>query len=281
MLGVAGALALVPLLAAPQDPAPRFEVASVKECQNTDLMPPSTSTPGRLSLHCWQLSRIIREAYDAYASGKVNPLSPGLPTTPIEGLPAWANSSTYLIEAKPESPQVGAMMRGPMMQALLEERFHLKIHRETREVAAYIMTVAKGGLKLQPTPEGSCIPLDPTDLAQPQTGSKPWCAAPLILPRKGLFVLDVHGITLDVFSKLLNPGRPVIDRTNLTGAYDIHLEWEPDLPAAATPQGAAVLDPGHSSAIEATRDQLGLRLDPGRGTREFLVIDHIEKLVGN
>ena len=54
------------------------------------------------------------------------------------------------------------MMRGPMMQALLEERFQLKIHRQTKEVPAYLMTVAKGGLKLQPTVEGSCVPFDGT-----------------------------------------------------------------------------------------------------------------------
>lgn len=67
------------------------------------------------------------------------------------------------------------MMRGPMMQALLEERFRLRAHTETRQVPVYVMTVAEGGSKLRPTEEGSCNHLDPTDLAQPANSTKPWC----------------------------------------------------------------------------------------------------------
>jgi uncharacterized protein (TIGR03435 family) len=169
-----------------------------------------------------------------------------------------------------------------MMQALLEDRFQLKTHRETREISAYIMTVAKGGPKLHPTEEGSCNHLDPTDLTQSlkvMPGGKPWCLTPAIVRKGPLLVFDVRGMTLDVFSKLLHPdGRPVIDRTGLTGAFDIHLEWEPDAPNSSTPDAGAASDPSpHASAIMATREQLGLRLDPGKGPREFLVIDHIER----
>ena len=80
----------------------------------------------------------------------------------LKGAPAWLDSARYSIEAKTESPQTAAMMRGPMMQVLLEERFHLAIHRAAKEEDAYIMTVAKGGLKAPRTKEGSCIPFDYT-----------------------------------------------------------------------------------------------------------------------
>jgi uncharacterized protein (TIGR03435 family) len=83
----------------------------------------------------------------------------------------------YSIEARAETPQSIAMMRGPMMQRLLEDRFHLKTHRETREVPVYIMTVSKDGPKLQPTRQGGCNQLDTSDLTQSLNippGGKPW-----------------------------------------------------------------------------------------------------------
>jgi uncharacterized protein (TIGR03435 family) len=277
------AVLAAPLFTAPQDPAarPKFEVASIKECTDTDRPPPSTSSPGRLGLSCWPLWRLIADAYETFASGKVNPLNPLVPR-PIEGAPAWVNSARYSIDAKAEGPQSGAMMRGPMMQTLLEDRFQLKIHRETREVSAYIMTVAKGGPKLHRTVEGSCNPIDPTDLTQSLKilpGGKPWCLLPTNGSKGPLLVFDVHGMTLDTFCKFLLPkDRPVIDRTGLSGAYDIHLEWPPDAPNSPAPDGGAASDPSpHTSATVAMREQLGLRLDPGKGTREFLMIDRVEK----
>jgi len=263
---------------------PKFEVVSIKECKANDPTPPSNSSPGRLSLGCWPLWRLIAEAYDTFASGKVDPLKLLFPR-PLEAAPSWINSARYTIDAKAESPQSGAMMRGPMMQALLEDRFQLKTHRETREVSGYLMTVAKGGLKAKPTAEGSCISVDPTDFSQSakaDPSGKPYCLNPAN-PRHGSFeVFDIHGITLAAFASLLHPdGLPVIDRTGVTGRFDIHMEWEsgPSVPAAV---GGAASDPSpHTSAIMATRDQLGLRLEPGKGPREVLVIDRVEKPSGN
>jgi len=260
---------------------PKFEVVSIKECTNADRPPPSTSSPGRLGLSCWPLSRLIAEAYETFATGKVDPLKFLFPR-PLEGGPAWVNSARYSIDAKAEGPQSGAMMRGPMMQTLLEDRFQLKIRRETREVPVYIMTGAKGGPKLHRTVEGSCNPVDPTDLTQSLKilpGGKPWCLVPTNGSKGPLMVFDVHGMTLDTFSNLLRPdGRPVINRTGLSGAYDIHLEWESDAPTSSPPDGVAASDPSpHASIMVAMREQLGLRLEPGKGTREFLMIDRVEK----
>ncbi len=170
------------------------------------------------------------------------------------------------------------MMRGPMMQALLEDRFQLKTHRETREVSGYLMTVAKGGLKVKPTAEGSCISVDPTDFSQsgkPDPSGKPFCLNPAN-PRHGSFeVFDIHGIALAAFASLLHPeGLPVIDQTGVTGRFDIHLEWE-----SGTPNTAILLP--HTSAIMAAREQLGLRLEPGKGPHEVLAIDRVEKPSGN
>jgi len=282
-ISFAGLKAQDPASNLPASPVtPHFEVASVKECKNTtDPTPPPTSSPGRLSLVCRQLQLLIQDAYDVYASGKVDPVNTSMPLTPMEGAPPWTRSTRYSIDAKTDGPRTFAMMRGPMMQALLEERFHLKTHRETREVPVYIMTVAKGGSKLRPTDEGSCKPVDFSDMNL-KPGGEPWCGAPRVSRNGPTTVFDIRGVTLDLFSKLLHPdGRPVINRTGLTGTYDIHLELT-ETPAPAGPDGGAASDPSpHAPDMAATREQLGLRLDPGRGPVEFLVIDRIEKLSEN
>ena len=164
------------------------------------------------------------------------------------------------------------------MQALLEDRFQVKVHRETREISGYVMTVDKGGLKLKPAQEGSCDRIDPTEVAQVVP------TMPRNLQRMSnngpLRVFDMRGVSLEVFAETLRPeGRPVIDRTGVTGTFDIHLEWEPVTVNSPAPDSGAAIDPSPqlSTMIEAMRRQLGLRLDPGKGTREMLVIDHVEK----
>ena len=231
-------------------------------------------------MSCWPLRRLIQDAYDTFESGKVNPLNPAFPLTPVEGAPSWMDSVRYSINAIAEGSQSVAIMRGPMMQRLLEDRFAMKSHRETREVPVYLMTVAGGGAKLQPTPEGACKSLDPLDLTQSlkiEPGGKPWC---VITPpsKQGQNMLwDIRGMSLGVFSKMINPGLPVIDRTGLAGTFDIHLEWTLDSDGSSAPDSATASDPPGTSLIEAIRRQLGLRLDRGKGPREFFVIDHLEK----
>ncbi len=81
-----------------------------------------------------------------FPTGVVDPLKPLVPPA-LEGAPGWIDSARYTIDAKAEGPQSGAMMRGPLMQSLLEDRFQVKVHRQTREVSGYVMTIAKGGPK--------------------------------------------------------------------------------------------------------------------------------------
>jgi uncharacterized protein (TIGR03435 family) len=260
---------------------PKFEVASIKECEGRVQSPHDISSSGRLRLGCWPLWRLISDAYETFASGEVDPLKPLYAPPPEGTVPNWVNSARYTIDAKAEGPQSGAMMRGPMMQSLLEERFQLKVHRETREIAGYVMTVDKGGLKLKPAQEGSCDRVDPTDLDQ-SPPARP-CNVPLMSRNGPLTVLDFRGASLDVFSRFIRPdGRPVIDQTGLMGAFDIHLEWEPAVANSPAADSGAASDPSpQASAIEAMRRQLGLRLDPGKGTRELLVIDRVEKPSAN
>lgn len=210
-----------------------------------------------------------RSLRDLRERGQVDPVKILGGGFPLEGTPNWVNSARYTIDAKAESAQTGAMMRGAMMQALLEERFQVKVHRETGEISGYLMTVDKGGLKLKLTHEGSCDHIDPTDLSQSLPAMP--CNVPLMTRSGTLTVLDLRGVTLDAFARLIHPdGRPVIDQTGLTGTWGIHLEWEPPDPNS-----------GATTQIEAMRSQLGLRLNPGKGARDLLVIDQIEKPTAN
>lgn len=259
---------------------PTFAVASVKACSPADKPAPSRTDAGGLHLGCWSLRAFIQQAYDVFASGKPDILNPGgIPTMPVERLPNWAEAAVYSIDAKTDAPQTAAMMRGPMMQALLEERFHLKLHREQREVPVYRMTLAPGRLKLQSAKEGSCEPLDFSEILNEAPGDRFFCGVPKINRRGPLTVLDVHGITLRAFARSLRPdGRPVIDATGLKGRFDIHLEWGFDVVETQAP--ASGPSP-HASAADALREELGLRLVNGKAKSEFLVIDHIERPSSN
>jgi len=271
----------LPLFSQDVDPRPRFEVVSIRLCTGTERPASLTASPGRLSVPCFGLGRLIQDAYDVFSDGTNNFFHQPPSPKPIEGLPDQMSAYRYSIEAKAESPQSVGMMRGPMMQRVLEDRFHLKIHREAREVPVYLMTVAKGGLKLEVTREGSCMHADPMEFPKPEVmaGGKRECGVLAPPTRNGShFVLDERGVTLASFSKLFKiGGLLVIDRTGLTGRYDIHLEWESSPPIPASPETDGASESPDTSITSSMRKQLGLQLSPGKGPRDVLVIDGLER----
>ena len=99
----------------------------------------STFSPGRMNVVCQVVKGLIQQAYDQNATGKgkVGRL------VPIKGGPAWIDTERYSIEAKAESPESQAMMMGPMLRKILEDRFKLVIHRETPEVPVYLLTLTR------------------------------------------------------------------------------------------------------------------------------------------
>jgi uncharacterized protein (TIGR03435 family) len=264
---------------------PRFEVASIKPC--IDVLPPngraggvSRLSPGRLSLPCQTVKSLIQMAHDQYSTGKSKVGRP----VPIEGGPAWINSVRYTIEAKAEDAQSDGMMMGPMLQTLLDDRFKLKIHRETTEVPVYLLTVVKGGLKLQPFKEGTCTPRDLSQFPPPPLGPD---SCRFFAGTNGPnMAWIVQGATIDEFCKIVLPrmDRPVIDRTGLTGRFNFPLEYMPDAtsysslregpdrPAATSDDPAA-----GPSIFTALQQQLGLKLEPAKGPADFLVIDRVER----
>jgi uncharacterized protein (TIGR03435 family) len=171
------------------------------------------------------------------------------------------------------------MMNGPMLQALLEDRFKLKSHRETKEVPAYELTVAKSGLKAPQFAPGSCTPWD---WARPFPGQEPapgqrFCTGKVA--RKGaIATAQLDAMSMDAFTKTFLPrfnlGPPAVEKTDLVGLFDFHLEYAPD---EAGPDGAAAADPAGPSIFTVLQQQLGLKLTPASGPGEFLVFDHVER----
>ena len=263
----------LPPKASSQALPPRFEVVSVKPC-HPGGRPPGRSggagafSPGTLRLSCVTVSDLIQSAYVDYAKGQQ---AINFVPVPIKGGPSRMNTDRYEIDAKAEGAPGYAMMKGPMLQAILEDRFKLKIHREEREVPVYALTVAKDGPKLQRSKEGSCVPLDyslPTPYPQ-------FCGQ----PKRGDRGLHLIGATMaDLCAILSAPeisDRPIIDKTGIVGMFDIQLPG----PGQFRGSGAVPTDPLADSfdAIRAAVETLGLKLERAKGAATDLVIDHLER----
>ena len=280
------AVALNALLQAqpvPSSATPEFDVVSVKRCQ---AFAPRTgdSSPGRLSTGCVLLADVdhlglIQRAYVRYAGGTVNPTR----VLRIEGGPDWIHSEMFEIDARSDGHPSTLMMEGPMMQAVLEDRFKLKIHRETRQGPVYELALGKGSPKLKPFQEGKCALVVAGRPLPPLVGGQRYCRN-MVSPRS----LDMEGGTLGFAAGLLSLilDRPVVDTTGIAGPFEIHLVFSPEespamRPSAAdggTPSGPASDAPG---IFQAAQEQLGLKLLPSKGPVEVLVIDHVERPSGN
>ena len=175
-----------------------------------------------------------------------------------------------------------------MMQVLLEDRFQLKIHRQTTEGPVYFLSVARGGPKLHSFTEGSCTPYFSSDPPHSLQPGQEYCRSNIsaLSPAS----VEAKGATLDGFSKLLLPvlHRPVIDKTGITGRFDMRVEFSREgTEMAAMPlmrDGVPIpaSDPtGIPSIFTALQEQLGLRLEPAKGPVEVFVIDRIERPAEN
>jgi uncharacterized protein (TIGR03435 family) len=262
--------------------APKFEVVSIKRCRDTDVVREGGPSPERIDLICVTTASLIRLAYLVFPTGRPNaPVSPAVFQQPLAGGPAWIDSERYRIDAKAERPANVEMMKGPMMQALLADRFQLKLHRATRETAVFELTVAKGGPRLQPAKTGACVVFDRNHPPLPQAPghSQPVICGSVRKSPGGGF--DIPGVTMAALCRQLTAyvDREIVDRTAIPGVFDVHLDLTPaDLAFPdAPPDPSSSFIPGDGRALAAALEKLGLRLRPAKTTTEFLVIDHVER----
>jgi uncharacterized protein (TIGR03435 family) len=198
-----------------QQPTPKFEVASIKSCSTFSRSAYRDLPPGTFNSGCTTVQRLVQQAYGLFADGQMNPGS----SLTVVGGQAWTTSDLYEIDAKAEGPQGHSMMNGPMLQALLEARFTLKVHRETRELPVYALTIAESGLKLEPF-QGSCTPRD---------FDKPPSEADCVTSRLWSDEIDMKAATLADLCAGLSVflDRHVVDETGITRRFNITLKLPP------------------------------------------------------
>jgi uncharacterized protein (TIGR03435 family) len=188
----------------------------------------------------------------------------------ISGWPGWAASARFDIEAKMDVETVDALhklsrqqqevQRQLMLQSLLADRFKLKVHRATTVRTTYELVLAKGGLKMKED-----NPPSDRDGIKWQEGVSPstdW----MMSDGK----ISGHAMPISILADHLPDWvhSEIVDKTGLTGRYDVVLTWDPkDEPAPNSTE---------PSLFTALEEQLGLRLIPTRATVETLVIDHLE-----
>jgi uncharacterized protein (TIGR03435 family) len=186
----------------------------------------------------------------------------GVPDSQILGGPAWLDSIKIDIDAKSD-PAVDAQLRALpteqarrqkqlMVQALLADRFQLKVHQETRQLPVYALVVTKDGPKFKPSKVyGTTIDTGRTRLHI--AGSD-----------------DTISILARELAQVL--GRVVLNQTGLSGRYDLSLRWTPDDAAALAPSSPDA-PPDIFTAIQ---EQLGLKLESAKGPVPVLIIDSVE-----
>ena len=229
-----------------------YEVASIKPNETGSGHTGIHRNPDRFSATNVPLKTLILMAY-------------GLKTEDqIAAMPGWGSSAHFDIEAKVDAETTAALKAMPeeakekasdtMMEALLADRFQLKIHHETRELPIFALDVAKNGSKLKVAdPEGK------------NNGSM----------QSHNTALTATGVPIAELCTFLSQRlhRKVEDRTGLTGTYDFTLEWAPDDATGDQPKDAA----GNPlpSLLTAVQEQLGLRLESTRGPVDTIVVEHV------
>jgi uncharacterized protein (TIGR03435 family) len=262
---------------------PKFEAASIRRCTVNQAVLRAARGSGASTLGdstmfrtpCISLRSLIRTAYIRYANGYVMQEASMLLKQSLQGGPDWIDEEHYSVNAKPTAPQTTALMAGPMLQALLEDRFKLKIHRERKTVPVYAMVLDKGGAKLQTTKPGECAVVDPQAQAPAVVPGEPLPCGYIGGDSDGVKVV---GATISSICPVLSGRlrRDVIDKTGLLGAFTYHLDLVVG-PPGTEPGIDDPTAPDPVATVATALKKLGLRIEASRGEAEFVVIDHVER----
>ncbi len=245
---------------------PTFEVASIKP--NNSGWGGMNGSFGPISSH-WSATNVTPKwlIEDAFRMDDFQ----------ITGMPAWANSKRYDIEADIDESVVQQLRKLSvdeqhaqvqlMVQSLLADRFQLKVTHESKDLPAYNLVLLKDDAKLKAFKVDS-FPANPAGLVMMSIG------------RNGQVTMEMTKASVTVLgnglTRLLE--MPVMDQTGVAGNYSFKLLWtdERQLPAGATP------DPDFDRTLAATlQEQLGIKLEQTKAARDTITIDHIEEPTPN
>ncbi len=227
-----------------------FEVAEVKVNKSGDLQISADLKNGRVAVHNAPMKLLITAAYH-------------IPPNALEGGPGWLEIDRFDVVAKAAPTTSEADLR-LMLRTLLADRFKLAIHQDQKSMPAYVLTVGKGGPKMQQSETAKpgdqrCTP------GQGTPGNQ--------------HVMCQHMTMDDLADTLpgLAPGyvrdTPVVDQTGLKGSYEFKLDWTPAGRLNASPDGTAGI-----SLFDALEAQLGLKLENRKIPLPTVVIDHIDRV---
>jgi uncharacterized protein (TIGR03435 family) len=300
---LAAALPVVTLTARAQPPAaaaPAFDVVSVKK--NTFGGPMLLrNAPGNIAMFNVPVRQLIRVAYQ-------------LQDFQIVGAPDWTNTDRFDIEGRFEPPPPGPPQPTPrmllMLRTLLRDRFGMVAQMETREMPIMVLRIARADGRLGPQIKpaaADCAALNaaargrgpggppaggragspaldgrgaPPPPGTPfSLGERPACGDRMAFGQLLAGGMPISRLATQILSQLT--GRVVVDRTGLTGGYDIDLKWTPtpdQLPPGPPPPGVELppIDPNGPSLFTALQEQLGLKLDTERGPVDVLVIERLQ-----
>lgn len=274
----------VPVVLAAQAPVPsaepRFEAATLKINKSGDERGQISAVPEsvRLTVTNSRLSELIQSAYGLQLS------------TFLVNVPDWARSMRIDVVAKAEKPAPLSVLQR-MLIPLLAETLKLSVHRETREMDAFALVLSNNdgrlGPNLRKTAADCGNALGTTMQFNRVTPDAP--ADPRVWDQaaEGPGRIIAIGVDIGAVAALIAPSqRPVIDRTGLTGRYNINLTYTPEAFTAASlaaRNGAPMpgVDPNGPPLVTALEQQAGLRLQPIRAPIEVVVIDRIERPAEN
>jgi len=225
---------LAPALLTAQTPA--FEAASIKS------LPPALD--GSIHIHMSDDDKMVN--YTSVGLKDVLAYAYGVPKDRISG-PGWLDSEMYAIVAKVPAGVSGKQIPA-MLQTLLQERFGLMLHRESKDIPVFALMQVKGGTKLKSADEVTGCH---------GTGDS-----------KGRVLTCQSNVAQFANWLSRQAGRQVIDKTQLEGIFRFELQWIPDAPE----------DPPNTTLFEALNKQLGLRLEGQHAPGEFLVVDSANRV---
>jgi bla regulator protein blaR1 len=261
-----------------------YEVVSIKPNKSGSPIPGGRPSDDGIDVTNFPLTFLVQGAF-------------GVGNDRIVGLPSWVATDRFDINAKMDPATADALkkmsaddrkdVQQRMVQAIFVDRCKLTFHRETRELSTFTLVLGKNGPKFKESKPGDA-PAEGFKVPDGKGGT-----GTLQVGEKGLMTFHALPISFMVGILSQQMGKTIVDKTGLTGKYDFSWQFVPSaaqirqfggMPAESGPGGSSSgipSDPDGTDLFTAVQEQLGLKLESGKGPIEVIVIDHMEKPSGN